>query len=181
MDDTMIRFHREGLEANLAEYVRDGDPSDAYCVLENAGLLRRHDPSAGDDAGLFALSAFERRQLVEDACRYIADITIADCLRPLLDEAKDFSDEDLDFVESMVIRRDALGVAIVVAHHITAGEGVPACLLKAAKVRDEIDEVLCSRPDVLCVASRALTVYADSPPWLAKARGLDLLLEDCDL
>lgn len=170
----MNDFFLEGIRANLAAFldvcpVTDATRSAAYHVLENAGLLRRLEPGHPILGELARLPAVKRCSLVILACEYMGEFNLLEPFKTILQKEK-LEDYDMDFFESLLIRRDALESALRYAEDLVGDARLihTSFLHSYWEYTREIDDLLLDHPDTLRLGSQVLTPAVDSPFWLSR-------------
>jgi hypothetical protein len=166
-----VRFHAEALREYLScwespEVRRElGVPEDeaAYHLLEHAGWLDRYGEKPSWIEELCRLPAENRKELVRAACAYVRRMNWAERARAMLSREA-LAADDLEHLENLLIRRDALETAWLVARRVVddllrTDPSTARQLAEARCVAAEIDDILASRPDAVSVAAEVLSAF----------------------
>jgi hypothetical protein len=170
-----LRFHAEALRDYLLCWesadirLRRGmsEEEAAYHLLEHAGWLDRYGAASTWVDELRSLPAEDRRRLIGAASGYAGGMTWAERARRLL-AAEALSPEELEAVEDLLIRRDALetvwsAARMLAADLLATDAETGRSLAWTRSLAAEIDDELAQRPDVVSVAARVLNAL---PPPL---------------
>jgi len=117
---SLLRFQATSLEEFLAAWQNPSTetnsispPSAAYHAAEHLGMLYRCTNDAKILANIRKLPIDERRKLVMDACAYVAEMTLEDQARRVLDVGRAFDiDDGLEELEDLLLHRDELSTAL---------------------------------------------------------------------
>lgn len=170
MKTTLAQFHADAMREYAACWVsperRDelgvSHTEAAYHLIESASLLHRYTGDARCLKKVVELPHAEQARLLASACYYLSTLNIASKTEQLLTQ-EPFDDNHLAQIEDVIILRDGIECALdqirqMASKVILQGdEELATRLERAISVVNEIDESLVSRPEVVSVASRALS------------------------
>lgn len=166
-----VRFHAEALREYLScwespDVRRElgvAEDEAAYHLLEHTGWLDRYGEQPSWVEELCRLPADNRKELIRAACAYLGRVNWAERARGMLSQEA-LAADDLEHLENLLIRRDAMETAWLVARRVAedllgTDQSTVRRLAEARCVAAEIDDILASRPDAVSVAAEVLSAF----------------------